>query len=169
MAPKKKGVKAAAKAMAAAQDGDGPQGASQMFAAGAGFADSDLSIRKRRRLQRRVTDERVQRALIDHFSHMPKVQLETKVIKGKTLRQRIADDIHCLEDGARLGSSYWSDLQVEWAAGEDTLDQLLVTDPNVNVSAALITALQHAHHGHAGTKTAEPLVAWLTSTLCFNQ
>ena len=73
--------------------------------------DEGSAKRRRQQLQRRDTEEKADRAVRLHFSHVPRIIIETKTINGLTVRERVTQDLRSLKaTKGRLGTKYWADL-----------------------------------------------------------
>jgi hypothetical protein len=66
--------------------------------------------RGRRQLGRRNSEETIERAIQQKFSHIPSEVLETKRFDGLLIRDRIRADRTNLDKGQRLGAKYWDSL-----------------------------------------------------------
>ena len=154
-------AKATPKAAVAAADA-GPQSV---------FEQADQSQRQtaRRRLQRRQTDDKVDRISSDKFAFLPIITRENSTIRGKTLRQTLTEEVRALSPNERLSSRRVGELQAEWSMGDDVMARLVVADGNSDVSATLIQALEHAQNPNPAVRTVEPVVAWLGQTATINQ
>ena len=69
--------------------------------------DNDSSIKVRRIVRsRRDLDQKVQRAIELHFGHFPRFLVENKIVAGRSLRDRILNDMEEIEGTAnRPGSA----------------------------------------------------------------
>jgi hypothetical protein len=74
------------------------------------------TVRKRRQLGRRDSDEAVERSIERHFAGFSQIDLETQRLNGLTLRERVRADRSKLPPKGRLGSTYWRDLVQEWSS-----------------------------------------------------
>ena len=123
-----------------------------------------------RRPQRRNLDDKIERALGLHFSHLPRVVREEKRVEGLTLRARMAQDMaECERHGGRLGARYWQEMQQLYASSVDPTSVLQATDKNEPIAEALIAALEHFDAPNPCLRTAEPLLAWLQTNPTVNQ
>jgi len=86
-----------------------PPAAEAAEGAGAGPAPA----RGRRQLGRRNSEETIERAIQQKFSHIPSEVLETKRFDGLLIRDRIRADRSNLDKGQRLGAKYWDSLLAE--------------------------------------------------------
>jgi hypothetical protein len=94
LGPSAKGAQAAS--AAPADEGAGAQAAS--------------GCTSRRQLGRRSSEETIERAIQQKFSHIPSEVLETKRFDGLLIRDRIRADRTNLAKGQRLGAKYWDTL-----------------------------------------------------------
>ena len=132
--------------------------------------DEGSAKRRRQQLQRRDTEEKADRAVQLHFSHVPRIIIETKTINGLTVRERVTQDLRSLKaTKGRLGTKYWSDLVQEYAGSCDPCAALVVTDTGESVSDALVAALQHAKSSNPAQRTPEPLLNYLSQASDMNQ
>ena len=126
--------------------------------------------KRRRQLQRRDTEEKVERAIQLHFGHVPRMIIETKTIQGMTVRERITHDMRSLKtNGGRLGAKYWTDLVQEYASSCDPCHALVVKDAGEAVRDALVAALQHSTSTNPAQRTHEPLLNYLSQCNDMNQ
>lgn len=85
---------------------------------------------KRRRLERRDTDQQATRCLEEQFPGCDSVTTDMKKVKGLTLRERITQDKSAAnKSGDRLGSGYWSGLRREYNINTTTEDSIAAEDP----------------------------------------
>lgn len=129
-------------------------------------ADSNHKVRRVSRL-RRDLDQKVQRSIELHFSHFPRFLVENKIIEGRSLRDRILNDMEALEGTPnRLGSRYWNNLRNEYGATLDPCANLIVKDTGEKVSDTLISALTHFTSVNPAARTSEPLCSFLSQQVC---
>ena len=103
------------------------------------------STSKKRRLERRDTDDKSDRDIQRHFPHLIAQQVDSMTnAEDESLRGEINTAIRKLDPGCRLGANFWLDLQKEWAGAElSAVTKLQVKDPNEVVSKSLIVGLEH--------------------------
>ena len=91
--------------------------------------------RPRQQLGRRDSDEQVDRAIKNHFSHLPSEVVETARVDGLLARDKIRLDRQGLAPGTRLGASYWVDLAGKVGRGCQQLDACMPTnkDPSTAI------------------------------------
>ena len=109
--------------------------------------DMEPPQKKRRQLNRRKSDEVIDRALSQHFGHMTKAKLETKRINGLLLRERLEQDSASLKKSGkvqRFGTCYWRDLAREWAEGGDVAERLDLKNRGGSIRESLINAIEAA-------------------------
>jgi hypothetical protein len=110
-------------------------------------------------LGRRDTDEKIERFVQDKLSHVDKILLETAVIDGKTVREKLRADTKDLAPGGRLGAVYVAQLSGELSASTDPFANLQVTDGSSGVRGELLNPLQLAHEPQPPLKKdIEPLL-----------
>ena len=118
----------------------------------------------RRQLQRRDTDEQVNRAIQCHFRGMSKVALETKKVGNMLLRQRIARDLRATrlsKNKTRMSSSYWRDLRRTY--GESTgLEDVEIAESEVSQSG-LKRAMAKLCCPQIAARSSEPMQAFLSA------
>lgn len=134
--------------------------------------DAQASERKRQRkqLQRRGTDEQVDRCLGEHFKGWSSLETHGSIIDGMTLAERIkADKRMARETSSRLGSSYWVELRAKYSASATWAAELKVADSSQPVSAVLIEGLRHAANPNVTKRTKAPLLNYLATTASMNQ
>ena len=117
--------------------------------------DNDSSIKVRRIARsRRDLDQKVQRAIELHFGHFPRFLVENKIVSGKSLRERILNDMEEIEGTAlRLGSL-------------DPCANLIIKDTNEKLSDTLVSALKHFTSTNPAVRTADPLCSFLSQQVC---
>eukprot|EP00972_Heterocapsa_arctica_P070205 10371426-Heterocapsa_arctica.AAC.1 len=99
----------------------------------------------KRKLQKRDTDDQVERSLKTHFSGWSALETDGHQENGRTLRQQLAEDRKAVKNGdLRLGSSYWKELQAKFGGPSRPTQSLQVVDKNQEVKASLVDALDAA-------------------------
>ena len=109
------------------------------------------------------------RIIEDKFSSLDIVYRETHRVKGMLLRDRILNDKKQLEDGKRLGATYYSALLMEWAGGQANFADLKPKDTNEGISDSLVQALECCQLPNPAQRTTEPLEALLRHAGPMNQ
>ena len=109
------------------------------------------------------------RIIEDKFSSLDIVHRETHKVKGLLLRDRILNDKKQLEDGKRLGATYFSALLMEWAGGQATFTDLKPKDSSEGISDSLVQALECCVLPNPAQRTTEPLEALLRHAGPMNQ
>jgi len=128
--------------------------------------DSNYKVRRITRT-RRDLDQKVQRAIELHFAHFPRFLVENKIVKGKSLRDRILADMEDIEGtSSRLGTRYWVNLRSEYGASLDPCANLVVQNTDEKVSDTLINAIKHFTSVNPAARTAEPLCSFLSQQVC---
>ena len=117
----------------------------------------DSRAPKRRQLARRSTDEQVGRCLDTHFRGAPRSVIESKVIAGKSLRERIAGDLKSPRlhgRSRRLGTKYWRNLrELYWPV--TGLDKIKYPNGD-KVAPGLKRAMAKLVHTNAAQRSVEP-------------
>jgi hypothetical protein len=128
------------------------------------------SSSSRRRLQKRDTDEQVERSLKTHFAGWSTLEIDGHQVDGKTLRQQLADDRSAVREGKRrLGSSYWKEMQAKYGGPSRPSQTLQVHKPDEHVAQQLIDALGSATHNNTTLKSRAPLAQFFASASSLNQ
>ena len=118
--------------------------------------------RPSRKLQRRDTDEAVDRAISTHFKGIPRSQLEGKEVEGKSLRARIGADIRAtrgLSKAKRLGTRYWRHLRSLYLDAPDL--QALPVDKDLPTSPHLRRAMERLVVAATAQRSSEPALSYL--------
>ena len=124
----------------------------------------------RRQLCRRDTDEATNRAIERHFRGVPKSCIETKLIDGLSLRQRIARDLRASRacgKARRLGTTYWRGLR-DLYVDEPSLAELPV-DKEAKVQTALKRAMEKLVLHATAARSSEPMQAFMRTTSSLNR
>ena len=128
-----------------------------------------LADEKRRRLERRSTEEQVRRSVTDHLPTVTEVQLTQHIVSGKNLLQRLTDDRReAKEEGRRLGASYWKAIRRQYDI-EDPTGTLSVNDDTETIDPGLIGALQQARNPNAALRSKNLLNSWCNTASKVNQ
>jgi hypothetical protein len=108
-------------------------------------AQSGATTKERRQLNRRDSDDKVDRVVERHFSHLPPQVLENKTVNGKRIRELVKEDIKaCKGAKTRLGKTYWQNVAVQYSEGTSSIDKIAPMDGDVRDS--LVTALTFLLH-----------------------
>lgn len=138
-----------------------------------GQAEEASKPAKRRRLGRRSTDEAAARALAEHFASASQVDTDLVTVKGQTLRERIISDKRAAKaSGAKLGSSYWQNLKVEYKLDQTSAasaEVLVVKDKAEAVHPELKAALEMARGANLTKNNISRLSSFLASAPAANQ
>ena len=128
---------------------------------------SSAGERKRRQIGRRDTEETADRLIKDRFVGLTTFQTDVKEIEGQTLRQRLLDDLRSkrAEGSQRPATqSYVTSLRAMYT-GEDALsNNLVVKDPNEQVSEAFRHALNQAYNSNPAKRTKNVLYSFFSAT-----
>lgn len=125
---------------------------------------------RRQQNNRRDLDQKIDRAIVRHFVHLPKICVETKVVNGKTLRQRLNDDFSSKDSkGERLGAKYYSTLGSLYEDASTPIAQLQVTDVTQPINDTLYACLEQLGDEQGVEKAIAAIVAWLPQAPVLNQ
>ena len=128
-----------------------------------------LADEKRRRLERRSTEEQVHRSVKHFLPNVTEVQLTQHIVGGKNLLQRLTDDRReARKEGRRLGASYWKAVRLQYGI-EDPTGTLIVRDETETIDSGLFGALQQARNPNAALRSKNLLNSWRSSASKVNQ
>ena len=166
MAPKR-GVKKAVAAKAAAKTAleSRPSKIDQAQAAAEPHRPS-------RPLQRRSSDEVVERAINTHFRGMDRVALATRTVGGLTVNARVARDRQALKEKdpkSRLPTTYWRGLQTMYGGSDTPVSNLAVKRKEEPIADPLLSALQKITDVNPSSRSPTLLRSWLKFTTAVNQ
>lgn len=126
--------------------------------------------RSRKQLQRRATDEQVERSLADNFTGWSTLETHGNIVGRKSLAQRIADDKRGAKASSkRLGSSYGQELREMYASSTTLASGLKVLDNRQSVSDTLVEAIKFSNCANLTKRTKAPLLTYLSSCKSTNQ
>lgn len=126
--------------------------------------------RPRKQLQRRATDEQVDRCLAEHFKGWWALETHGPQVEGMSLADRIRNDKKDAKiTKKRLGSTYWQELREMYASGTSLCASLKVTDSKLPVADSLIEAIKCANSANVTKRTKAPLSWYLSSCRAMNQ
>ena len=132
--------------------------------------DEAAPAAKRRRLGRRDTNDKVDRALKLHAHGLPQVAVDgTRNAEGLTMREKCHRDIKGNDGKGRLSSKWWSDTFEEFGVGGDPFSALKVQDDTQSVSPALAGALSALSQRNPCDRNSKPLIAYLGQTASMSQ
>jgi hypothetical protein len=124
-------------------------------------AKQTASGAKRRQLNRRDSDDKVDRLVVKHFNHLPPQVLENKKIDGKLIREKLKEDIKATVGGCtRLSKTYWQNAAVRCSEGSSAIDKIEPMDGDVR--DGLITALTHLLHDNPSKRRPEKFCSYIT-------
>ena len=125
---------------------------------------------RRRQLSRRDSDERVERALAQHFSHMSDYQMNVKLVNNRTMRQKDSEAIASTRlTKKRLGANFWKLVSDPYFDNLDTIESLKADDPNASVNEMLLKLIGEVHHEDPSKRTMQGLMGWLPVAPEFKQ
>lgn len=110
----------------------------------------------RRQLNRRHTDEKVERGIEQHFPLISHQQLQTvRDAAGRIVSQRVKHDMKKLPSGGRLGATYWRQLRVEFGFDKVRVE-VTTRDPNMPIGDDLLMALKALLDRSSATRCISP-------------
>ena len=123
------------------------------------------------RLRKRDTDDQVDRSLKTHFFGWTSLEVDGHQVDGHTLRQQLLADKRAVKAGimARLGSSYWKDMQAKFAGPDRPTRALTIANPTEMCNTTLMFALEMATHNNTTLKSRAPMVQYFASSDSVNQ
>lgn len=133
-------------------------------------AAEEPAAKRRRQLGRRQSEEQLERALTQHFAHMSNTDIETTRVEGRTVRERIADDMKSSKGAAqkkRLGATYWRELVGIY--GDKSSSSKEMKDPSLPVRDALVQGLETATCPNPAKRSIEPLISFMQHCGVLNQ
>lgn len=124
---------------------------------------------KRRRLQRRNTEQQIQRAISDHFGSVTDMQLHHTLFEGKTLHQTIYEHKKQAKAKQRnCGPRWWAQLKANYGIGS-VIAELKVENPKSTIAPELLKALYSATDKNPAKRTLQPLIQTVQIMKDFNQ
>ena len=123
------------------------------------------------RLRKRDTEDQVDRSLKTHFFGWTSLEVDGHQVDGHTLRQQLLADKRAVKAGimARLGSSYWKDMQAKFAGPDRPTKTLTIANKNEMCDTALMFALEMATHNNTTMKSRAPMIQYFASSDSVNQ
>ena len=118
----------------------------------------------KRRLQRRDTDDAVQRAIDSKLTgrYSEEAINGCTNINGKCVREFILEAIrNCRQSQKHLSTAFWTDFFGEFALHSVVTDNLPEPDPDEEVRAEVIEKLSACHEPNPATRTTQPLISYL--------
>ena len=125
------------------------------------------SVTARRTLRRNTTDEKVAKIIRDNFRTATDMQMDMTMHAGKTLRERLSDDLRREAAGEAVvrGKHYYALLRNAYFKG-DASDALTVKNLDEVVNPQLVVALTAAK---AHIRNFTPLTDFLGAAMKLNQ
>jgi hypothetical protein len=124
-------------------------------------AQVESEKRSRRQLNRRDSDDKVDRVVAKHFNHLPPQVLENKTVNGKRVREQLKDDIQsCKGSKTRLTKTYWQSVAVQYSEGTSSIDKIAPMDGDVRDS--LVTALTFLLHENPTHRKQDKFCTYMT-------
>eukprot|EP00971_Amphidinium_carterae_P171877 3407725-Amphidinium_carterae.1 len=108
-------------------------------------ASSSTTKMPKRVLQRRDSDEKIERQIQSHFDHMTKTELATKKVDGKTVHEQIAADRAALKASGEFGGR------------DKELSAVKPLDANQPLSDSLLKLVEVALDSNTQKRTEKPL------------
>ena len=135
-------------------------------------SDAPPGQAKRRRLKRRSTEETVERMLQERFQGFTKAQTEIMEKDGKTLRQRLLEEVRSKRKAGNsrpATQAFVTEMRELYASEQCPTKTLLVTDPDEVVRESLQQAMLLAHHVNPAKRSKNGLYSFLSSVQTLNQ
>ena len=136
----------------------------------ASAAKASATMRKRRRLERRDTEDKVDRVLASHFKDFSSVDTDGTVKGGKTLRQKLLEEQReRAEGGGRISTATIKALRTEYMAVKDPIKSLTILDKSQHFNADMMRALGTAEAANPAKRSKAPLYSYLETAATMNQ
>ena len=124
---------------------------------------------KKRRLNRRDTDEQAREALTRQCPGLSQAMMTQHIVNGLSLLERVKEDKRkARKDNKNLGPNYWREIKQLYDI-EVTIDGLVVLDKSETIDEELTRALEQARNPNAGKRSAKLLQTWCGSVRDINQ
>lgn len=142
----------------------------QVAASAADALDAlDAEPAARRQLNRRHTDDKVERGIEMHLPNILQQQLQiVRDSSGRIVAQRVKHDMKQLPPGGRLGNVYWRQIRVEYGFHKVRVE-VSVRDPNMAVGDDLLMAMKVLLDRSSASRCISPLTNLLTYRSTLNQ
>lgn len=126
---------------------------------------------KRKQLDRRDTEQAVERILNEHFAGFTRAQTDVMTVDGLTLRQTLIDRKRDKKGdaGSRLGTKLYSELGRAFALESSPVRALQVKDLSETVQPSLYQALKTAQDPNPAKRSKQPLYNFFSSVKDLNQ
>ena len=123
------------------------------------------------RLRKRDTEDQVDRSLKTHFFGWTSLEVDGHQVEGHTLRQQLLADRRAVKAGtmARLGSTYWKDMQAKYAGPDRPTRTLTIANKTEMCNTTLMFALEMATHNNTTLKSRAPMIQYFASSDSVNQ
>lgn len=128
------------------------------------------AAKKRRQLNRRTTDDAVDRLLREQFPTLSQQDTDLTTVNGMTLRQTLLQAKRDAKNGnKRLAAAYYKGLKDEFEVKQPGANSLKVRDPNEPVQPALVQALAASSSTNPAKRSKQPLYNFFSSCRDLNQ
>jgi hypothetical protein len=125
---------------------------------------------KRRQLNRRDTEQMVDRIIGEHFEGFTKVQTDIMTVNGLTLRETLLQQKRAKKgEGRRLGTKLYAELRDAYALDSSPGKLLKVANPDEMVQQPLVEALAAASCANPAKRSKQPLYNFFSSVKDLNQ
>ena len=129
-----------------------------------------MSAARRRQLERRDTDEQVERDIQARFPNLCSSEIDVRLLDGKCLRDTIRDDKRLAKrEGRKLGPKYWQLLSQKVASLTSHAGHLVVKNNTEPVDAKLCEAMKAMHSTNTSLRNRTLLTEWLATSKAPNQ
>ena len=129
-----------------------------------------MSAARRRQLERRDTDEQVERDIQARFPNLCSSETDVRLLDGKCLRDTIRDDKRLAKrEGRKLGPKYWQLLSQKVASLTSHVGHLVVKNNTEPVDAKLCEAMKAMHSTNTSLRNRTLLTEWLATSKAPNQ
>ena len=125
--------------------------------------EEKVPAQRKRKLQRRDTAEKVERALKAHTQGLPQRAVDgTRNAEGLTMRDKVERDIRALHPtNGRLSPKWWADTFAEYGVAGDPMANLEVVNKDEPVAAALAGGLAAISVLNPCNRNPRPLISYL--------
>ena len=135
-----------------------------------GAASSSQPAKKRKQLQRRDSEEKVERILASHFADFSAVDRDGTVRNGLTLRERLLQETRAkAKEGGRITAGMIKAIGLEYMSQGDPMRALIIESKDEESNQDLMKALASAEHTNPAKGTKTPLYSYLGTCDSLNQ
>jgi hypothetical protein len=124
---------------------------------------------KKRRLNRRDTDEQAREALARQCPGLSQAMMTQHIVNGLSLLECVKEDKRkARKENKNLGPNYWREIKQLYDI-EDTIEGLVVLDKSETIDEELSRAIEQARNPNAGKRSLNLLQSWCGSVREVNQ